>query len=94
MNLIIIKGGYKMYCAEFLSINGATYRFCSYDFKWVYRQALSFAKRMIYKWDDQKGIDFVILDGDENELYLIWVSENLIEIDIADVFYWIRRGTI
>ena len=36
-----------MFEAIFINVYGATYKFCSYSYKWVYHSALSFAKDLV-----------------------------------------------
>lgn len=64
-----------MYIAEIKDIMGATFRFASSNYKWVYKQALSFCKDIIHRYPDQGMIVFAIGDT------LIFVTRNFIGID-------------
>lgn len=41
-----------MYEAVFMNVHGATYKFCSHSYKWVYHSALSFAKDLVRNGSD------------------------------------------
>ena len=65
-----------MHIAE-IGIGGVVYRFGSNTYKWVYKQAVSFAKHYLYHHDSQRVI--IISIGDT----LIFVTPAFIGIDAS-----------
>lgn len=74
-----------MYEAVFMEVNGATYKFCSYSYKWVYHSALSFAKDLV-----RKGADCVNFYIDAMDDAVIVVTSTDIEINRI---YWDKDYT-
>ena len=69
-----------MFEAVFMDVNGATYKFCSYSYKWVYHSALSFAKDLV-----RKGVDCVNFYIDAVDDATVVVTSTDIEINRI---YW------
>ena len=69
-----------MFEAVFMDVNGATYKFCSYSYKWVYHSALSFAKNLV-----RNGVDCVNFYIDAVDDATVVVTSTDIEINRI---YW------
>lgn len=84
-----------MFEAVFMNVKGATYKFCSYSYKRVYHDALSFAKYLVYRgadcakfyidaWDDTT----VVVTSTDIEINRIYWDEDYIyrRESMIDVF--------
>ena len=80
-----------MFEAVFMDINGATYKFCSYSYKWVYRSALSFAKDLVRNgavcvkfyidaWDD---VTVVVTSTDIEINRIYWDADYIYRREMA-----------
>lgn len=80
-----------MFEAVFMDVNGATYRFCSYYYKWVYDSALSFAKDLV-----RNGADCVSFYIDAWDDVTVVVTRTDIEINriYCDKDYIYRRESM
>lgn len=77
-----------MFEAVFMNVKGATYKFCSHSYKWVYHTALSFAKNLV-----RNGVDCVKFYIDAWDDVTVVVTSTDIEINRIywDVDYIYRR---